>query len=124
MTGASGFIGERLVTYLNKLNVKVKILGRENIHNCIFNQCDFQMKLNNNTSENVDTVFHLAGLAHDIDNKKSLDDYEKLNVETTKKIADISIKCNVKNFIFLSSIKAISCDDKDLENFESEIYGN
>ena len=28
VTGASGFVGERLVTYLNKLDVKVKVLGK------------------------------------------------------------------------------------------------
>tara|TARA_Y100000768_G_C23955741_1_gene672674 strand:+ start:865 stop:1767 length:903 start_codon:yes stop_codon:yes gene_type:complete len=124
VTGASGFVGERLVTYLNKLDVKVKVLGRENIHNSIFNQCDFlKDEIEQQYFENVDTVFHLAGLAHDQDNKRNFSDYERLNVETTKKIADISIKCNVKNFIFLSSIKAISCDNKDIENLKSEIYG-
>ena len=63
VTGASGFVGERLVTYLNKLDVKVKVLGRENIHNCIFNKCDFlKDEIEQKYFENVDTVFHLAGL--------------------------------------------------------------
>ena len=124
VTGASGFIGERLIDYLKKHDVKIKVLGRKNLNHCIFSECDFlNDEIEEEFFEDVDTVFHLAGLAHDIDYKQSVNNFEKLNIDTTKKIANISINNKVKNFVFLSSVKAINFDDKDLANLKSEIYG-
>lgn len=124
VTGASGFVGARLVSYLKGFDINVKILGRRNFNNCIFNECDFfKDEIKEEFFEDVDTIFHLAGLAHDTDNKDSISNYEKINIETTKKITNIAIKNKVKRFIFLSSIKAVDLNNQDLQNLDSDIYG-
>jgi nucleoside-diphosphate-sugar epimerase len=54
----------------------------------------------------IDTVIHLAGIAHDLSNQYKSKDYYQVNFENTKTIFDEFVKSNVRKFIFLSSIKA------------------
>jgi UDP-glucose 4-epimerase len=55
---------------------------------------------------NIDTVIHLAGIAHDLSNQYKPGDYYKVNFENTKILFDAFIKSTATKFIFLSSIKA------------------
>jgi nucleoside-diphosphate-sugar epimerase len=55
----------------------------------------------------VDTVFHLAGIAHDMrDSSKMTELYQKVNVDSTIKLAELASRSGVKNFIFVSTVKA------------------
>ena len=55
----------------------------------------------------MDTVFHLAGFAHDIrDERKIKGLYQKVNVDATVRLAELAIKSKVKRFVFVSSVKA------------------
>ena len=128
ITGATGFIGRRLI---NALNGEIRVLSRTK-------QPDFETVVCNLQSEvipdhalnNVNTVFHLAGFAHDMrDASKIADLYYKVNVSATVQLANLAVKSGVKRFVFVSSVKAggISTPKKCInENDQSDpegIYG-
>ena len=117
ITGSSGYIGSRFIKKLEEHfpRDEIKLISRRNQKGFQTYNCDFLYdSIPNEAFKSVNTVYHLAGCAHDINNKKTEEDYLKINVDATIKMAELSIKNNVKNFIFLSSIKAE-------EN--SDIYG-
>jgi len=63
-------------------------------------------KIPNKALKSVDTIFHLAGLAHDIKNNKDESFYHLINFEATVELARLAVKNNIKNFVFVSSVKA------------------
>jgi nucleoside-diphosphate-sugar epimerase len=77
---------------------------------------------------NIDAIFHFAGIAHDVEGSYSKDDYLTVNLELTKRIYNEFLISDVPLFIFLSSVKAVAekCDEplteKTLSNPQS-IYG-
>ena len=57
--------------------------------------------------ESIDTVFHLAGFAHDMqDPSKVKNLYHTVNVEATVELAKLAVESGVKRFVFVSSVKA------------------
>ena len=57
--------------------------------------------------DGVDTIFHLAGVAHDQrDASKIESHYRAGNVEATVRLAELAVASGVKRFIFVSSVKA------------------
>ena len=107
ITGANGFVGKYLV---NKLDKKLLIgVSRKRIIDLNENViCDFETNnIDPKVLEGVDTVFHLAGIAHDLrESSETLIKYRLVNIDATKKLAETSVNSGVKNFIFLSSIRA------------------
>jgi nucleoside-diphosphate-sugar epimerase len=90
LTGASGFVGENLITNFNKdFDIKKHIRGSE-----------FLIKQN--------TVIHLAGKAHDLKNILNKDEYYEVNTELTKQIFDSFLISDSSVFIMLSSVKAVA----------------
>ena len=108
VTGASGFVGRRLHRFLVKKNIPVRVVLREKditFEEAVF--CDFEKEaLSFEVFHDVETVFHLAGCTHDINSKRNIDIYRKINTETTTKIAEMAGENKVKNFVFVSSVKA------------------
>ena len=106
VSGSTGFIGSKLVTYLYKNDYDLRFLSR-NYESKNTVQCDL---LNDSIPlkalSNIDIVFHLAGFAHDTSNVSEVKNYYKLNVNATVQLANLAVKANVKRFIFLSSTKA------------------
>jgi UDP-glucose 4-epimerase len=105
ITGAFGFIGGRL---LNAIDSPIRILSRTERPNCDMIVCDLEKNnIPNDVLEDVDTVFHLAGFAHDMrDASKMVDLYYKVNVNATVQLAELAVKAGVKRFVFVSSVKA------------------
>ncbi len=112
ITGVTGFIGHNLVQHFNnqqnfqlfghsrdseKARVQLKGLPVELIETYSAKVFD---------ELRIDTIIHLAGIAHDLSNQYKPDDYYDVNFENTKVIFDEFIKSKAKKFIFLSSIKA------------------
>ena len=128
ITGSSGFIGSRLYDFLEKeghIVIGVSKNKKKNPHSDII--CDLEIdSLKKKDLYGVTTVFHLAGLAHDLSNPKALKNkFISLNVEATKKLAQLAADSGVKNFIFVSSVKA-EIEDTDHKNSNEEtdgIYG-
>ncbi len=116
VTGASGFIGRRLCAALAQDGVRVKALvhqaategpwhesmrvdlARENVP---ANACD-----------GVDAVFHFAGKAHAISERRQDDaDYRRINVDGTRRVLDAASQAGVQRVIFASSVKAMGEGD-------------
>ena len=131
VSGATGFIGRRLINFLNTSECQIQIISRHK-HNVLETiVCDFEKDvIPESLIDEVDTIFHLAGFTHDIraDNKVK-DVFQKVNVDATLQLAKIAIKKGVKNFIFVSSVKAGACDNSELsslgngENEPEGVYG-
>ena len=105
VTGSGGFIGKRLV---NAIGGKVKVVSRERRNDYETIVCDLEKDpIPEDTFKSVDVVFHLAGIAHDTKNLKSLrDSYYAVNVDATYRLAKLASSSGVKNFVFISSVKA------------------
>ena len=94
VTGATGFVGQNLVPFLNKKDVKTYALGRQDMSG------DFIF------SKDIQAIVHLAGKAHDLKQTSDSSEYYTVNFELTKKLYDAFLKSDAKKFIFISSVKA------------------
>jgi len=108
VTGSTGFIGSRLLGLLNTIECDVRLLARSEINNYETVVCNLgQDRIPKRTLESIDTVFHLAGFAHDMQDPSKVEDlYLAINVEATVELARLAVKNGVKRFIFISSVKA------------------
>lgn len=108
VTGSTGFIGSRLLGLLNTIECDVRLLARSEINNYETVVCNLgQDRIPRRTLESIDTVFHLAGFAHDMQDPSKVEDlYLAINVEATVELARLAVKNGVKRFIFISSVKA------------------
>ena len=116
VTGANGFVGRALCQDLLAHGYGVRALVRTNEGRIHYSNQDIeqivvgQLEMHNDWQSvltGVDTVIHLAGLAHVLHDKhgNQLAAYRAANVESTKKIALAATSFGVKRFIYLSSIK-------------------
>ena len=92
ITGASGFVGQNLLSFLKKDNELVPLSIRHNQNK----------KFNFNSS----AVIHLAGKAHDLKKTPEDKEYYEANTELTKEVFNQFLKSSSKVFIFMSSVKA------------------
>ncbi|MDD5120690.1 MAG: NAD-dependent epimerase/dehydratase family protein [Candidatus Omnitrophica bacterium] len=115
VTGANGFIGSALCVKMleNGYRLKAAFRGKVNPFGLLagieavcmesIETCDKYYQ----DLEGVDTVIHLAACAH-MDkgiSGTSLEDFRKVNVLGTERLARMAIKAKVKRFIFISSVK-------------------
>lgn len=56
--------------------------------------------------EEIDTIIHLAGKAHDLKNTSGTEEYFKVNLGLTQQLFDVFLLSNAKLFIYFSSVKA------------------
>jgi len=128
ISGATGFIGERLV---GAVDANIRVLSRKKQSNYETVVCDLKSEvIPNNALDGVNTVFHLAGFAHDLSDATKIQNiYQKVNVDATIRLAKLAVKSNVNRFIFVSSVKAgggsnfgVCVSEKDQGNPEG-IYG-
>ncbi|MDM1503171.1 NAD-dependent epimerase/dehydratase family protein [Myroides marinus] len=96
LSGASGFVGQNLVPYLN---------NKEHcVHTLSLRQKDWQSSIPTTT----EVIIHLAGKAHDTANTSSTDEYFKVNRDLTIALFDYFIKSDTKDFFYFSSVKAVA----------------
>ena len=97
ISGGTGFVGRRLVNALQKKQIDVRLLSRskQNEDTII---CNLKVEcIPSDALIGVDTVFHLAGIAHDVrDTSKISDLYYKVNVDATVQLAELAVKAGVK----------------------------
>jgi nucleoside-diphosphate-sugar epimerase len=131
VTGSTGFIGSRLLGLLNTLECDVRLLARSEVANYETIVCSLgQERIPKHTLESVDTVFHLAGFAHDMqDPSKVADLYRVINVGATVELARLAVENGVKRFVFISSVKAGGalasgkCINESDQNEPEGVYG-
>jgi nucleoside-diphosphate-sugar epimerase len=122
VSGATGFIGQRLI--LN-LEGDVKILSRK-LHSYYETVvCDLASDfIPENALDGVDTVFHLAGFAHDLRNGPEVEHlYRAVNVAATMRLAEMAVAAGVGRFIFVSSVKAGGSSEDNVEWQPEGVYG-
>ena len=108
ITGATGFIGQKLLARLKEQDTKLKVLSRSPHPEYETVVCDLASELiPEDALDGVDTVFHLAGYTHDLRNSFGLESvYRSINVDATVHLAQLAVKSGVKQYIFVSSVKA------------------
>jgi nucleoside-diphosphate-sugar epimerase len=116
VTGASGFIGRRLCATLQHDGVRVRALVHTGAaegpwHECL--RADLaRANLPAGACEGVDTVFHLAGKAHALaERRQDDDDYRRVNVDGTRRVLEAAAHAGVRRIIFASSVKAMGEGD-------------
>lgn len=113
ITGVSGFIGSNLVRYFNSQhNFLIFGHSRDGKRAAIqFVNANVEMIATYSAAildeRKIDTIIHLAGIAHDMSNKYQSEDYDRVNYENTKALFDVFVKSGATKFVFLSSIKAV-----------------
>jgi UDP-glucose 4-epimerase len=128
ITGATGFIGQRLV---NAINGDIRVLSRVKNPDLKTVICDLQSDvIPNDALDGIDTVFHLAGFAHDMrDASKIAELYYRLNVDATVQLAHLAVNSGVKRLVFVSSVKAGGnpllgkCANEEDQRNTEDIYG-
>jgi nucleoside-diphosphate-sugar epimerase len=106
VTGSSGFVGMNLLSFFKKSSI-LYIPYSRNIGS--------DYNLINTTyldEKNVESIIHLAGIAHDVKNHTNDELYFTVNTELTIKLFNSFLNSNTNTFIYLSSIKAV----KDFAN--------
>ena len=100
VTGISGFVGLNLQNYLKKAYVieplSVRYLANQKI------------------SIQSDVLIHLAGKAHDIKKVSAPIEYYEANYELTKQLFDAFLDSEAKVFIFMSTVKAVADEVKEI----------
>lgn len=113
VTGESGYIGSALLLKLDELSLPVCAIGRKSTPvrssvNNYFCIPDYgQIQEFGHIFKNVDVVIHTAARVHimrDV-SQDPLNEYRRVNVESTLMLAREARRNGVKRFIFLSSIK-------------------
>lgn len=114
ITGITGFVGRSLVHYFMD-NEQIRLLGYSRdeakaIQSFTGQHIRFIPTLSAEEFDlnQVDTIIHLAGIAHDLSGKYSDQDYIDVNFHQTVKLYDEFSRSSTKRFVFVSSIKAVT----------------
>ncbi|MCX6237760.1 MAG: NAD-dependent epimerase/dehydratase family protein [Bacteroidia bacterium] len=108
ITGIYGFVGRNLSEYLSN-NLKNKIFGVEQ-RGCVIQSGTSKLYYWDELDiiKEGECIIHLAGLAHDTNNKNKTEDYYRVNTCLTKTIYDFFLNSTAKTFIFFSTVKAVA----------------
>jgi UDP-glucose 4-epimerase len=125
VTGATGFIGQRLLCYLKGKNKNLKILSRQPHPYYETLVCDLQSEMiPDGALDGMDTVFHLAGFAHDFRNPSEIEHlYRSVNVDATVRLIELAASSGIKRFVFVSSVKAGTSYEDDVGSMPEGVYG-
>ena len=108
ITGATGFVGSKLLKLLETSDFKICVLSRQQHPDYETIICDLgQKQIPTSAIVSVDTVFHLAGFAHDLRDASKVEHlYRAINVNATVQLAELAAQQGVQRFVFVSSVKA------------------
>lgn len=112
VTGAGGFLGNVLVNELLESGYDVRALVRHPVSSFYSKSVEVvvgdirEPHCARQASAGCDTIVHLAGQAHALeDGLVSDQDYQSINVDGTKHLLDGAVAGGVRQFIFASSVK-------------------
>ena len=113
ISGSSGFIGNNLINFLkNQLDIEIYGLNSRILNDNRLKKNYLWNELNQIAF--MDVFIHLAGKAHDLKNSSNELHYFDVNTDLTIRIFDLFLNSNCKTFIYLSSVKAVVDDTKDI----------
>jgi nucleoside-diphosphate-sugar epimerase len=126
VTGATGFIGNKLCQVLSMRGDAVVAVARKQV-NIDTNITVINKVLSKDTDwqdclKDIDVVIHLAGRAHVMKDvsENPYQAYADINIHATKHLAEQAALSGVKRFIYLSSIKVNGERTKDVAFSETE----
>jgi len=112
ITGVTGFVGSNLIKHFNGLP-NYSIVGHSrDVEKAEEQFRPYQLETITGYSASlindlrIDSIIHLAGIAHDLSNQYKREDYYRVNYEGTKLAYDEFLQSDASKFIFISSIKA------------------
>lgn len=97
ITGATGFVGINLISFLDKDRFELTLSTRKDLDSDHFIIPD-----------QINHIVHLAGKAHDLKQVSQPEEYYQVNFELTKKLYDAFLRSEASTFIFISSVKAVA----------------
>jgi len=110
VTGATGFVGTRLMNQLaGSVGLdQVAVLLRNQHPVCKTVISDLQSdSIPSNSLDGIESVYHLAGYAHDLQNAESFAHlYQAVNVDATVRLAQMAVSSGAQRFVFVSSVQA------------------
>lgn len=115
ITGATGFVGQNLIPYLQNQRFNVTPLSLRGNWAADFPQV-------------YHAIIHLAGKAHDTKNTSAAQEYFDVNTELTKQLFDRFLESEARDFIYFSSVKAAADTvdgilDEDVKPSPATPYG-
>ncbi|MDO6678454.1 NAD-dependent epimerase/dehydratase family protein [Shewanella sp. 4_MG-2023] len=115
ITGASGFIGSRLLNYLGDYNVTALTRRHQvDYRNICWKQFDLNELANGiQITGNFQTIIHLAANVHGNEHFE----YDQVNNNLTLLLAESLAAQGMRRFIFISSIGVLGSCTKDNETF-------
>lgn len=122
ITGASGFIGSRLLRDGDRGMVRTAGSMPGRIVGDLLDPASLRR-----ACEGVECVFHCAGYAHAF-TSPDVDAQWRINFEGTRNLVTVAGRAGVKRFVFLSSVKAMAdpgdeCVDEDWPGQPDTLYG-
>jgi UDP-glucose 4-epimerase len=112
ITGGSGYLGSQFIkSYGTRFCISSFSLKLKRLEDIEFN--------------GTQAIVHFAGIVHQGD-RVSREEYEKINIEYPKKLAQSAKKSGVKQFVFLSSVSVygdLTYIDQNSECNPSNKYG-
>lgn len=132
VTGASGFLGGKLVKKLVADGESVRIIKRNNsdlthlksiIDKIEVKEADIlDVPALEDAFENIDQVYHSAAIVSF--NKKNIAQMYKTNIEGTANVVNVALSSNLKKLIHISSVAAIGGKPNELITEETKWEDN
>ncbi len=107
ITGINGFVGSNLQKNLIQLGIEIQNLSLRNLY------------WKNEITPQVKAIIHLAGKAHDTKNTSNSKDFFEINTKLTQDLFDVFLASNCNDFIFFSSVKAVTDQTGDIVTEET-----
>ena len=133
VTGAGGFLGRPLVDALAAAGEGVRAMVRAAAPDVPAGVVTCRADLSDPDAlrravDGCETVFHLAGKAHDLDAAGDDDAFRAVNVDGTANLLRAAAEARVTSFVFASSVKAMGegaeeCLDEDSPLAPESPYG-
>lgn len=122
VTGASGFIGQRLLRPCDRALVRTTCGLQNAVIGNLLDPASLAA-----ACHGVDTILHTAGYAHAFPSA-SLDAHWRINYEGTRNLLMAAGEAGVRKFVFLSSVKAMAepgslCVEEDWPGEPASAYG-
>jgi len=122
ITGATGFIGRRLLQAGDRALVRVGAALPGAVHGDLLDPTSLV-----SACAGIETVFHCAGYAHAFSSSDP-DAHWRINFEGTRNLVNAAGEAGVKRFVFLSTVKAMAepgdeCVDEDWPGEPNTPYG-
>jgi nucleoside-diphosphate-sugar epimerase len=102
ITGVTGFVGSNLFENLLEHNCEPKALNLR------------KPNWKSEIETEAKAIIHLAGKAHDTNNTSNPKDYFDINTKLTQELFDVFLESNCRDFIFFSSVKAVTDQTDDI----------